>query len=129
MKTTQLTKLIADDGMILTDGTQFLHAVILREGMVEEDWTEITEEEARKRQIAELKLTRREVFLGIYKAKQVTPEQIRAQITDTEALIEFDYASDYYRGNPLISSVGATLGFTEEQLDNFFLTKDYTTLL
>lgn len=86
-------------------------------------------EEERKARIARLKLTKREVFLGLYKAKQITPEQIRAQITDTEALIEFDYANDYYRGNPLIDIVGASLGITSEQLDKFFNTKDYVYLL
>lgn len=87
-----------------------------------------TEEEKAER-IARLKLTKREVFLGIYRAKGITPEQIKAQITDIEALIEFEYANEYYRGNPLINAVGATLGFTSEQLDKFFETNDYTVLL
>lgn len=87
-----------------------------------------TEEEKAER-IARLKLTKREVFLGIYRAKEITPEQIKAQITDIEALIEFEYATEYYRGNPLINVVGATLGFTSEQLDKFFETNDYTVLL
>ena len=78
---------------------------------------------------ANLKLTKREVFLGLYQAKGVTPDQIKAQITDPQALIEFEYANDYYRGNPLIDIVGATLGITPEQLDCFFETNDYTCLL
>lgn len=82
-----------------------------------------------KERIAKLKLTKREVFLGLYQAKGVTPEMIKAQITDTQALIEFEYANDYYRGNPLIDIVGATLGITPEQLDKFFETNDYTFLL
>lgn len=82
-----------------------------------------------KERIAKLSLTKREVFLGLYQAKGVTPEMIKAQITDPAALIEFEYANDYFRGNPLIDIVGATLGITPEQLDKFFETNDYTVLL
>ena len=91
-----------------------------------------TEEEIElqeKQRIAQLKLTKREVFLGLFQAKGVTPDMIKAQITDPQALIEFEYANDYYRGNPLIDIVGATLGITPEQLDKFFETNDYTHLL
>lgn len=86
------------------------------------------EQEERER-IAMLSMTKREVFLGLYQAKGVTPEMIKAQITDPAALIEFEYANDYFRGNPLINIVGAQLGITPEQLDRFFITKDYTELL
>lgn len=86
------------------------------------------EQEERER-IAMISLTKREVFLGLYQAKGVTPDMIKAQITDPSALIEFEYANDYFRGNPLIDIVGAQLGITPEQLDRFFMTKDYTELL
>ena len=82
-----------------------------------------------KGRIAKLSLTKREVFLGLYQAKGVTPDMIKAQITDPMALIEFEYANDYYRFNPLIDVVGATLGITPEQLDKFFEFNDYTYLL
>lgn len=82
-----------------------------------------------KERIAHLSLTKREVFLGLYQAKGVTPDMIKAQITDPAALIEFEYANDYYRGNPLIDVVGLTLGITSEQLDKFFEFNDYTYLL
>lgn len=94
----------------------------------DEDWEEKQAQIERER-IGNLKLTKREVFLGLYQAKGVTPDQIKAQITDQMALIEFEYANDYYRGNPLIDIVGATLGITPEQLDKFFETNDYTYLL
>ena len=77
----------------------------------------------RKEQISRLSLTKREVFLALYKAKGITPEMIRNTITDTEALIEFDYATEYYRFNPLIDSIGATLGYTPEDLDYLFTNK------
>jgi hypothetical protein len=93
-----------------------------------EAWEEKQAQIERER-IAQLKLTKREVFLGLFQAKQVTPDMIKAKITDTQALIEFEYANDYYRGNPLIDIVGAKLGITSEQLDKFFETNDYTALL
>lgn len=87
------------------------------------------QEQKERERIGQLKLTKREVFLGLYQAKQITPDMIKAQITDPAVLIEFEYANDYYRGNPLIDVIGNTLGITSEQLDKFFETNDYTTLL
>lgn len=69
-----------------------------------------------------LSLTKREVFLALYKDKGITPEQLRSQITDTEALIEFDYAESYFRGNPLIDKIGIMLGYSTEDLDHLFET-------
>ena len=94
----------------------------------DEAWEE-KQAQAERERIAKLSLTKREVFLGLYQAKGVTPEMIKSQITDPQALIEFEYANDYFRGNPLIDIVGATLGITPEQLDKFFNTNDYTVLL
>lgn len=104
---------------------------VLENGVVvdnREAW-EAEQELKEKERIAKLKLTKREVFLGLYQAKGVTPDMIKAQITDPAALIEFEYANDYYRGNPLIDIVGAQLGITPEQLDKFFKTNDYTYLV
>lgn len=91
--------------------------------------TDEEKEYEERERIAKLSLTKREVFLGLYQAKGVTPEMIKAQITDPMALIEFEYANDYFRGNPLIDAVGAVLGITPQQLDCFFQTKDFTCLL
>lgn len=73
-----------------------------------------------KERIAQLSLTKREVFLALYKDKGITPEQIKAQITSPEALIELEYANDYFRGNPLIDLIGQKLGYTSEELDYLF---------
>jgi hypothetical protein len=94
----------------------------------DEAWEEKQAQKEAER-IAKLSLTKREVFLGLYQAVGVTPDMIKAQITDPQALIEFEYANDYFRGNPLIDIVGATLGITPEQLDKFFETNDYTVLI
>lgn len=83
------------------------------------------EKEQRERErIANLSLTKRDVFLALYKGKGITPEQIKAQIQEPEALIEFEYASSYYRGNPLIDKIGEKLGYTKEQLDYLFEHKE-----
>lgn len=92
-----------------------------------EAWGYTAEEEAEmeRERINMLSLTKREVFLALYKDKGITPEQLRAQIQDTEALIEFDYANDYFRGNPLINSIGAMLGYSSADLDYLFENKDF----
>ena len=70
-------------------------------------------------------MTKREVFLAIYKYSGILPEQIREKITSKEALIEFDYANEYYRGNPLIDSIGSSLGYTKDLLDYLFEHKEF----
>ena len=101
---------------------------------------EYEEKEAQKERerIAMLSLTRGDVFRGLLMAKQVTRAQIRAMIENNEtlsilekemALIDFDEALNFYRGNALIDTLGMTLGITSEQLDQFFETNDYKVLL
>ena len=80
-------------------------------------------EKERKEKISLLSLTKREVFLAVYRAKGITPEQIKSQITDTEALIEFEYANEYFRGNPLIDEIGEKLGYMSDDLDYLFENK------
>lgn len=91
-----------------------------------------------KERIAMLSLTRGDVFRALYQAKGVTRTQIRALIKNNEliseaqrelALIDFDEALNFYRGNTLIDTLGLALGISSEQLDKFFETNDYTVLL
>lgn len=91
-----------------------------------EAWGYTTEEQEQKKreQIAKLSLTKREVFLALYRAKGITPEMVRGSIQDEEALIEFDYATEYYRFNPLIDIIGAQLGYTSDDLDYLFEHKE-----
>ena len=91
--------------------------------------------------IAHLHLTRGDVFRGLLMAKQVTRAQLRAviealpdetpeqQIAKEYALIDFDEALDFYRGNALIDTVGAQLGITPEMMTRFFETGDYHELI
>ena len=88
-----------------------------------EAWEERQKQKERER-INMLSLTKREVFLALYKAKGITPEQIKSQITEPETLIEFEYANEYYRGNPLIDEIGEKLGYTQSDLDYLFENKE-----
>ena len=89
-------------------------------GYTEEELAELERE-----RISKLSLTKREVFLALLDDKGITPAQLRSQITDERALIEFDYANDYFRGNPLIDGIGQMLGYTSEQLDYLFEHKEF----
>lgn len=95
------------------------------------------EQEERER-IAMLSLTRGDVFRALYQAKQVTRSDLRAMIENNElistaqkelALIDFDEALNFFRGNTLIDTIGLALGLTSEQLDEFFETNDYAKLV
>ena len=112
--------------------------------VIEETETELqalgyTEEELAQKErerIAKLNLTGADVERGIYQAKGMDFDDILAfvmanppQGLDVKALKIELKANHFYRGNPYVSAVGALLGFTEEQLDKFFETNDYTVLL
>lgn len=98
-----------------------------------------TEEEIvlqEKERIAKLYLTGADVERGIYQAKGMDFDDILAfvmvnppQGLDIKALRIELKANHFYRGNPYVNAVGALLGFTDEQLDKFFETNDYTVLL
>ncbi len=81
------------------------------------------QEQKERERISKLSLTKREVFLALYKAKGITPDMIKEQISDSEALIEFEYANEYFRGNPLIDLIGEKLGYTSDDLDYLFQNK------
>lgn len=89
-----------------------------------------------KERIAKLYLTGADVERGIYQARGMDFEDIIALVTqlqpqglDIKALKIELKANNFYRGNPYVSAIGQLLGFTEEQLDKFFETNDYTVLL
>lgn len=109
-----------NQGFVIEEREDELQAL----GYTEEELAQLERE-----RIGNLKLTKREVFLGLFQAKGITPDMIKAQIQDPQALIEFEYANDYYRGNPLIDIIGSQLGITSEQLDKFFETNDYRDLI
>lgn len=103
----------------------------------DEAWEE-RQAQKEKERIAMLSLTRGDVFRGLLLARGVTRLQLRGMIEANEqltevqkemALIDFDEALNFYRGNTLIDTVGLALGIEPEQLDCFFETNDYTCLL
>lgn len=89
-----------------------------------------------RERIAKLYLTGADVERGIYQAKGMDFDDILAYVTqlqpeglDIKALKIELKANNFYRGNPYVSAIGQLLGFTEEQLNLFFETNDYTVLL
>ena len=101
----------------------------------DEAW-EAKQEAKRQQQIAMLSLTSADVERGIYKAKGMDFDDIVAMVTqlqpeglDIKALKIELKANNFYRGNPYVDAVGSLLGFTKEQLDEFFETNDYTKLI
>ena len=103
------------------------------------DTPEYEQEQAQKEaeRIAMLNLTGADVERGIYKARGMDFDDIIAfveaqplsedgqPVVDIKALKIELKANNFYRGNPYVNAVGALLGFTSEQLDKFFETKDY----
>lgn len=99
---------------------------------------EAEQEQKERERIAMLSLTRGDVFRGLLLARGVTRLMLRGMIETNEqltevqkemALIDFDEALNFYRGNELIDTVGLALGIEPAQLDCFFETNDYTCLL
>ena len=97
-----------------------------------EAWGYTKEElqQAERERLDKLFMTGSDVERAIYKVKGIDFDDILTMVKDNPAInakalkIEFK-ANNFYRGNPYISQVGALLGFTPEQMDKFFETKDY----
>ena len=98
--------------------------------------------------IAMLNLTAADVERAIYKSKGLDFDDVidlvkqtneaktlnenetaNSNQIDIKALKIELKANNFYRGNPYIDTVGTLLGFTKQQLDEFFETNDYTKLL
>lgn len=117
MITTSLTKLTADTGMVLTNGTDFTHSVLLREGESPESWQEITEDYYRKLQA---QMTPREFILALMN-KGITREQLEALInTNDRVWAELNYATLITRANPLLDQLCGQFGLTSADVDELF---------
>lgn len=91
--------------------------------------------------IAQLHLTRGDVFRALLLARQVTRAQIRGlieqmpeetpeqMIAKEYALIDFDESLDFYRGVQLIDTLGQQLGISSEAMTQFFETNDWHYLI
>lgn len=103
--------------------------------------SEEEKEQEEATRIANLHMTRGDVFRGLLLAKGVTradmrglieamPEETPEQrIAKEYALIDFDEALEFYRGVALIDAVGEQLGISKTQMDRFFDTKDWHELI
>ena len=117
MITTTLIKLTASTGMVLTNGKDFTHSVLLREGESPEDWSEITEEYFRKLQA---NMTPREFILKLME-KGVTREQLEALINSNDRVwAELNYATLVTRANPLLDELCGQFGLTSADVDEMF---------
>ncbi len=73
-----------------------------------------------------LNLTKADVLLALYEDKGITPEDIKTMLKDNvPALIKFDYASSYYRGDEVVNALGLALGYTTEEMDYLFENKEF----
>lgn len=117
MITTQLTKLIAEENHLLTDGVQFVHSVILREGESADKWHEITEYEFK---CIQAKMTPREFILKLF-AKGITKAQLETLINSSDQVwAELNYATVINRANPLLDQLCGQFGLTPADVDEIF---------
>ena len=73
-----------------------------------------------------LNLTKADVLLALYQDKGITPEDIKVMLKDNvPALIKFDYASSYYRGDEVVNALGLALGYSTEEMDYLFENKSF----
>ena len=95
--------------------------------------------EAERLRIANLSMTRADVERAIYQARGIDFEDILTLVKkqenseqtsniDLKALKIELKANNFYRGNSYVNQIGELLGFTSEQLDQFFETKDIEAL-
>lgn len=90
-----------------------------------------------KARIAEIALTRADVFEALILARGLTKQMLRSFIELDETLNDiekalylnrFDDALEFYRKHPAIDFISAKLGISSDDMDKFFDTKDYTYL-
>ena len=127
-----LTKVEETEDEYVLDGEEYV--------LKDAEWEEKQAQKEAER-VAHLHLTRGDVFRALLLAKGVTRAQLRAiiealpetnqeqAVTKEMALIDFDEALEFYRGNALIDTVGAQLGISAEQMTRFFETNDYHELV
>ena len=92
------------------------------------DTEEYEQEQAQKerQRLDLLNLTKADVLLALYQDKGLTPDDIKAMLKDNvPALIKFDYASSYYRGDDVVNALGLALGYTTEEMDYLFENKKF----
>ena len=102
---------------------EYVYDADVEEFVLKDETWERKQAQKEAERIAVLKLTKREVFLALYNDLGITPEEVKSSISDPVALIEFEYANEYYRSNPLVNKIGHSLGYSEADLDYLFMHK------
>lgn len=129
---------VFEDVEVEKDMPKYRTEIVTHTGYNLQAWGYTEEELQQKEQerLAMLNMTGADVERGIYQAKGMDFNDILAfvmanppQGLDIKALKIELKANNFYRGNPYVNAIGALLGFTTEQLDRFFETKEYTYLL
>lgn len=91
----------------------------------DEEYSQEQAEKERQR-LNLLNLTKADVLLALYQDKGITPEDIKTMLKDNvPALIKFDYASSYYRGDEVVNALGLALGYSTEEMDYLFENKTF----
>ena len=97
--------------------------------------------EQRQERIAQLTLTRGDVFAGLIQSRLIDEEAIRIMVEQmpeetmgqkvTKMLSKnaLTNALNFHRNHPMVDSIGQQLGISSENLDMFFETNDYHYLL
>lgn len=89
-------------------------------------YTEAEQAQKERERLDMLNLTKADVLLALYEDKGLTPENIKTMLAnDIPALIKFDYASSYYRGDDVVNALGLALGYTTEEMDYLFENKKF----
>jgi hypothetical protein len=100
-------------------------------------YTEAEIEQAEKERIANIALTRADVFEALILARGLTKQMLRSFIEKDETLNDiekalylnrFDDALEFYRKHPAIDFISEKLGISTDDMDKFFDTKDYNYL-
>lgn len=117
MITTTLTQLTADVGMVLTNGKEFTHSVLLSVNESPEDWSEITEDYFQR---LTARMTPREFILKLMD-KGITRESLEMLINSNDRVwAELNYATEINRANPLLDQLCGQFGLTTADVDEIF---------
>lgn len=81
-------------------------------------------EDYNKEQLYKLSLTRADVLLALYDKFGLTPEAIRAKLSERDQ-IRFDYAQNFYRGDESVIALATELGVSDDDLNYLFKNKSF----
>ena len=116
MQKTNITRLTADNGKFLTDGTRFTKVVNLTPEQSVEDWAEVDEIVVKRHRAS---MTPREFVLKLLQ-KGITKAQIEALNQNEQVWAELNFATTILRANPLLDELCGQFGLTTADVDEMF---------